>query len=125
MGVLPGILDDVEHLMGRETALTLALRLGGVRIYVPTVKNMRPDHELIFALGDRAGEFADHFSGEDISIPFARAELIIYLADQAVKTKEIAARLGVTIRTVQRHLKRRSDSIRRHLSPDNDDSISL
>ena len=110
MGGLSGILAEVERIMGREIALKLALHLGGGRIYVPTPERMKSSHVLIRALGgDIARELASHLSGEEYFIPLARSELITHMAGKSLSRNEIAVRLGVSKRTVQRHLSRRPD----------------
>ena len=115
MSSLPGILADIEQEMGREIALKLALTLGGGHFYVPTPARMNSTHMLIRELGgDIARELASHFGGETYLIPLARNELIVHLADQSLTRNEIATRLGVSKRTVYRHLARRQRRMRRH-----------
>ena len=105
MSDLPGILREVEALIGRDAALHLALRLGGRTVYVPTPDRLAADHRLVAALGDSASAvFAARYAGETLYIPLARGALLVHLVRSGLSISAAAEQLGVSDRTVRRHL---------------------
>ncbi|RJF70892.1 helix-turn-helix domain-containing protein [Rhodopseudomonas palustris] len=116
---LPGVLAEIAEVAGEAAALKIAARFGGQRVYFPA----RPgaaDHWLVATVGpDAAAKLCAHFSvdrkrGNRIEIPlhvggsyrqFLRAisERLHALDQEGMSSREIAARLGLTQRTVHRH----------------------
>lgn len=103
---LPGVLAEIEALVGRDAALALAERLGGHSIHVPRSENLTSEHPLIVAIGADGLPVATRFAGESIYIPHARRQLVLWLTDRGMSSKEIAARLGVSPRAVRQHRSR-------------------
>ena len=100
---LPGALGDIETVVGREAALRLARQLGGRSVHVPQPGHLTAEHPVSTALGMRAArQLADRFQGEKLYIPMGRQTEVQALAAQGLSTKEIAARLRISERSVQR-----------------------
>ena len=102
---LPGVLAEIAGLAGTRAALDLALALGGQPAHIPLPQNLSPDHPLAVAMGTRAGSVCERFGGESLYIPIARRALCKDLAAQGMTQSKIARRLGVSVRTVRRHLR--------------------
>lgn len=56
--------------IGRPSALRLAEHFGGRNLYVPTVKRLRPTHEIAQVIGmEAARELSYHWGGNYLSVP--------------------------------------------------------
>lgn len=103
-GDLPGVLEAVAALAGREAALVLALARGGAELHVSGSARRAARRLRAAGLdGAAAAALARHFRGEKLYIPRARRALAVHLAGQRVASREIAARLGITERTARRY----------------------
>ncbi len=98
------LLGDVEEAFGPAAAARLAARLGGQRIWVPTTAEGR---------ARLADLLIERYAGIDVYVPMAiketrarRERCIAEMAARGLGTREIAARIGCTRRTVQRILAR-------------------
>jgi len=103
---LPGVLAEVEAAVGREAALKLALRLGGRDIHVPSPDYLlsHPGHPLARALSpETAVTLAATLGSGSVYVPWARRHLVLHLAGAGQSTREIAARLRVSVATVRRY----------------------
>ena len=103
---LPGALAEIEQIVGRESAIEVALTYGGQRIYIPREFDAASgSHPLcrLFAV-DVASAIAARFSGCVISVPLARRHVALHLAGRGLSSAAIAGRLGVSQRTAQRYL---------------------
>ena len=100
---LPGVLAEIEELVGREKALDLALALGGQSIHVPRAENMASDHPLAVALGGHAATVARRHAGECLYVPMARRELVVHLTAEGKGTADIAAILRISKSAVRRY----------------------
>jgi hypothetical protein len=109
---LPGLLDEIAAIAGRERALALAAARGGTRFTVP--KAVRTDHWLVDLIGlEAAQHLAAGRGGELILVPIgpaARAATTRHLIRSALAAGysiETTARLAnVHARTVYRHKRR-------------------
>lgn len=102
--ILPGVLAEVAEVAGREAALDLALHMGGQPLHVPKPGHIAPEHPLVRAVGATAARIvADRFQGESLYIPIARRAQVLKLAEQGLPNGDIARRLGISRRSVERH----------------------
>lgn len=101
------LLGEIERRCGREAALRLADRFGGLRIYIPRAAG--PTHRLRLALGDAVVDVLIELAGgEEIIVPRGRGLMkqmrmatIRDLAEAGKGTDEIAEAVGVTRRYVR------------------------
>ena len=106
--VLPGILEEVERLAGREAAINLALHHGGREVYFPAEKSIDSgrDHLLFHTLGAAVvPKLCRRFGGNAIYVPRARRACAIHLARQGASPTEIACRLATSIYTARRYIR--------------------
>lgn len=102
---LPGVLSEIEEIAGREAALALARHMGGQTVHMPKPGHLGTDHMLAAAVGAKAAKtIADRFQGEVVYVPIARRAEVLALAAEGLSNKEIAARLRISRRSVERHL---------------------
>ena len=105
-GKLPGVLGEVEAAVGREVALELALQFGGRDLHIPSPDYLlsHPGHPLVRAWGpETAVTLATALGSGPIYVPWARRDLVLHLAGAGRSTREIAARLRVSVATVRRY----------------------
>ena len=101
---LPGVLAEIEALLGRETALRFAERLGGEDIHIPRTDALHEEHRLVSAVGMSAAQaVALRFGGDSVYIPKAARALVCHLAGLGWDTGDIARRLRVSRQTVRRY----------------------
>lgn len=106
---LPGLLAEVEDVVGRDAAIKLAIACGGTRIYMPAAVDA--EHWLAEAIGvDAAIKLAAHFSygrrGIRLDMPMMPRALQVHtLTEAGASAREIALKLGIHQRTV--HANRR------------------
>ena len=102
---LPGVLAEIAEIAGRDAALDVALAFGGSTMHVPAPGRVC-HHGLARVLGDeRARLVAERFQGEQVYVPKANGASARRLRSQGLSTREIASRLGVSRRTVQRFIR--------------------
>lgn len=94
---------ELIRILGRDAALGLLARHGGATIHVPRDPT---GHWLTDELGDGAVKFAWEWGGEQIYLPIARREIGLWLYERGASAREIAQRLRISRRTVQRWLVR-------------------
>lgn len=64
---LPGSLEEIAGVIGREGALKLVHACGGTRVFVP--RTMRVQHKLATLLGfEQARRLSLHFGGETLTV---------------------------------------------------------
>ena len=110
---LPGILGELEAVIGRPAVLRLVREHGGTEIYVP--KRPGTDSPIVRAIGvAAAAELADAYGGEHLLIPLGHlvtqarlAAAIGRAVDAGLSAERIARQVGVHERTVRRHRRRR------------------
>ena len=105
--MLPGVLEEIAEVAGRDAALTLALEWGGEEVHVPKPAHLErcPDHPLSSILTDlpsAARAIAERFGGSRIYIPQARAACARHLAAEGIPAGAIASRLRLSHRSVRR-----------------------
>jgi DNA-binding NarL/FixJ family response regulator len=114
---LPGLLAEVEGVVGRDAAIKFATACGGTRIYMPA--SVPSEHWMVEVIGINAAEkLSKHFSfgrrGIRLDIPMMpRALQIRALTKAGASSREIALNLGVTQRTVHNHRKKMHDDEKR------------
>lgn len=114
---LPGILQEIEALIGLPATLALVRSYGGIRLYVP--KHFDPDHPIVKLIGHEAAVklFAEYGGLPHFDIP--KGEIAI----KAARDKQIRAeRLGGATHArlaVKNFLSERQ--IRNILGPEEDD----
>jgi hypothetical protein len=73
---LPPMLQEWVDIIGLDATLCLVKRWGGVRVYIPTVRNLDADHWLAQDIGmERAVALANIHQGEYLLIPMATQAL--------------------------------------------------
>ena len=109
---LPGLLNEIAQVAGREKALALAVARGGTRFTVP--KSARAGHWLIALVGEEGlRHLVETRAGEVVLVPLgpaaraAATRRVIHHALAAGHSIETTAKLAnVHARTVYRHKKR-------------------
>lgn len=94
---LPGSLEEIAEVIGREGALKLVDACGGTRIFVP--RRLRIQHKLVTWLGlEQARRLSHHFGGETLTVVRA-AELL-----RRTRNREIVRRYdtGTGVRQLAR-----------------------
>ncbi|MBF0270880.1 MAG: hypothetical protein HQL98_02230 [Magnetococcales bacterium] len=94
---LPGSLEEIAEVIGREGALQLVNACGGTRIFVP--RKLRVQHKLVTMLGfEQARRLSHHFGGETLTVVRA-AELL-----RRTRNREIVRRYdaGTGVRQLAR-----------------------
>jgi hypothetical protein len=108
----PGILADIAEVAGPYAALRVAEAKGGRPAYFPRPGRLTDDHWLVVACGwDAARAIARRCGGtrEDVPLgPLAGNRAAVRRAIRegiaaGASRREVAARAGVALRTVQRH----------------------
>ena len=102
---LPPLLQEIADLVSVSAALTIALQLGGRRMYI--CRMMPPGHKLAQAVGlDSARVIADRYGGDYVVWPAAGRALRLHEARRLRRAgltfEEIGKALGVHYRTVFR-----------------------
>jgi len=111
------LLGEVEEAFGPAAAARLAARLGGQRIWIPTTEEGR--RRLADLIGAEVADMLiERYGGIDVYVPMnvretrvRRERCIAEMAARGLGTREIAARIGCTRRTVQRILARRATKV--------------
>lgn len=108
MSDLPPVTREVAPLVakiGAEATLALVERWGGLRLYVPSPAS--PDGELWRVVGEDAARYLAHRYGrEQIKVPLARNWRILVYHARGLPQAQVARRVGVIERTVERVLSR-------------------
>jgi DNA-binding NarL/FixJ family response regulator len=110
---LPGLLAEVEGIVGRDAAIKFAIACGGTRIYIPA--RLSDEHWLVESIGlDAARKLAKHFTfqrrGLRLDVPMMpRAIQTNELTTAGASSREIALQLGIHQRTVHRHRSKMRD----------------
>ena len=103
---LPGILAEVEDIIGREKTIRLAIQLGGREMHIPRPDRMDSSHPIAIEVGIRkARRIAKRYSGESVYVPHARKAITLYLLQQGRTVQEISEVLSVSKKAVRYHLR--------------------
>ena len=96
-------LDDLVAVLGRDDALKLCRDCGGRRFYLPKSDAGSPPEQIVDAIGIEAAQALEQaYRSTYIVIPLANREVAIWLARKGYEPGEIAGRLRVTERAVER-----------------------
>jgi DNA-binding transcriptional ArsR family regulator len=110
---LPGVLGEISAAAGEAAAISIAARVGGTRVYIPT--RLEEDHWLVEAVGREAAQkICAALGGDRHVIPtcgggayknFRRdiARRVHTLDQEGKSAGEIARAVGLTMRAVHRH----------------------
>ena len=102
---LPGVLDEIADIAGRDAALDLAAAFGGSTLHVPAPGRVH-SHALAHVLGDqRARQVAERFQGDVVYVPKCRRAVARRMRSQGRSTRDIASVMGVSRRAVQQMLR--------------------
>lgn len=75
---LPASLQVIAELIGLPDLLKVVQAWPGVRIFVPSVAKLKPDHPLVNVVGiESAKKIAKHFDGAEWAVPKAEGALIL------------------------------------------------
>ncbi|MDE0028543.1 MAG: helix-turn-helix domain-containing protein [Deltaproteobacteria bacterium] len=100
-------LDGIAAVAGRDAALTLARRHGGRVIRVPTTEKALAVQPWCRDLTEEAAAaIGKTFAGDNLYIPSAKKAVGRWLIEQGLSSASIAAELKVSVRTVQRWIRR-------------------
>ncbi len=108
------VLDDIADVIGEEAAIALALRLRGLRVYIP--KDPTNEPRIAEAIGEeKAAHLCDALWRTTLYIPKREAErrAVHKLCAQGLTKQEIAEQLHIGERQVYRLLESASPSVRR------------
>ena len=98
-----GILDVIEEIAGRDAAAEFSLKHGGRQFHVQIPDRLKDDHPLMDLGREAAFAVATRFCGEVVYVPLARKMLAQYFFGKGWSTKDVAIRLGVSIRSAERY----------------------
>lgn len=108
-------LIEIAEVCGIETVIALHVHFGGVRIYIP--RTYRAGHDLEIIGADRARALCEYFSGSELTVPVVlmspdgRRKAIRELDRGGASQRDIARRLGCSLRVVRDELWRRSPRV--------------
>ena len=104
---LPGVLEEIEAVAGRPTAITMALAWGGREVHIPKLRYLarHPDHPLarLLALEGTALAVSDYLGGSTLYLPRARRACAVHLAAAGATPGEIATRLALSPSAARRY----------------------
>ena len=104
---LPGVLEEIEEVAGRPTAIRLALAWGGREVHIPKPRHLarHPDHPLARLLEPEgtALTVSDYLGGSTLYLPRARRACAIHLAAAGASPAEIATRLALSPSAARRY----------------------
>ena len=104
---LPGVLEEIEEVAGRPTAIRLALAWGGREVHIPKSRHLarHPDHPLARLLEPEgtALTVSDYLGGSTLYLPRARRACAIHLAAAGASPAEIATRLALSPSAARRY----------------------
>ena len=104
--LLPGVLAEIDEVAGRVAAVDLSIAMGGLTLHVPQPGHMNHGHLLVEAVGREAALLiAERFQGESLYIPIARRFQALALAERGLSKKEIAQRLRISKRSIERYIR--------------------
>lgn len=108
---LPPLLTEVAEVSDRSTALHIALKAGGQKVYVPRMDGI-PGSALARLVGEPAAiALARIRPTENLPIPVTIRPLIHHLRhDRGMSTNAIARELRVSTSTVKRALREMADA---------------
>ncbi len=105
-------IDELIEVLGEDGAIDLAEAFGGTRLYVAT--SVKANRKIVKAMGeDVATALMERFSPCVIKVPLLREQRAIRYSEQGLSCAQIASRLVMTERGVQRALKKH----REHQNP--------
>lgn len=101
------LISELKQLLGLDDFICLAEAFGGTRQFVPA----RGDRtKLERALGRTVAEkLAERYAGTYLQVPLAREERARQYRERGAPISEIATRLGITERAVERLFARQAD----------------
>lgn len=100
---------DFADWLGETELVSLAEAFGGTRLYIP--KTVFPDHPLAKAIGfDKAKQLSSELEGSLIRVPLMKGIRATYYRRQGLSHAKIALSLGMTETSVERLLKKSSQT---------------
>ena len=106
---LPGVLEEIEEIAGRVTAIRLALAWGGREVHFPKSDYMahHPEHPLARLLEGEGTvlKISDYLGGGSVYLPRARRACALYLAACGATPGEIATRLALSPSAARRYIR--------------------
>ncbi len=113
-GGLPPLLAEIAEVAGASAAYVLGRKYACRARMIPQVSRLHDRHWLVLDVGwDAARAIADRFSPDTLEFPAfmisearRRRRAIAEMADDGASRRDIARRLGLDRRTVQRTLRR-------------------
>ena len=106
---LPGVLEEIEEIAGRATAITMALAWGGREVHIPKPCHLahHPEHPLARLLEPEgtALKVSDYLGGCSVYLPRARRACAVHLAAAGATPGEIAARLALSTSVARRYVR--------------------
>ncbi|MFN3676798.1 MAG: hypothetical protein ACK4TC_12530 [Sphingomonas pseudosanguinis] len=105
MGTTGGeFVDELIEVLGADRAIDLAEAFGGTRLYVAS--SVKANCKIVKAMGeDVAVALMERFAPTVISVPILRQQRVIRYSEQGLSIAQIATRLLITERGVQRVLR--------------------
>jgi len=114
---LPGILGEIAELVGEPTAVLLAARVGGQRVYIPA--KVSDGHWLVDCVGrEKADRICRHFAvdgrGQRLDVPLAAAGAYPQLRRAIAKRVHDLDRDGASARTIAAEVRITTRAVHRH-----------
>lgn len=98
------LIDELIEVLGEDRAIDLAEAFGGTRLYVAT--SIKANRKIVKAMGEEvATALRERFSPSAIRVPLLCERRIIRYSKQGLSNAQIATRLTMTERGVERALK--------------------
>ena len=108
-GALPGVLEEIEDVAGRPTAIAMAMAWGGREVHIPKPLHLarHPDHPLarLLEAEGTALKVADYLGGCSVYLPRARRACALHLAAAGATAAEIAASLALSPSAARRYMR--------------------
>ena len=106
---LPGVLEEIADVVGRPTAIAMALAWGGREVHIPKPRHLarHPDHPLarLLEAEGTALRVSDYLGGCSVYLPRARRACAVHLAAGGATPVEIATRLALSPSAARRYIR--------------------
>ena len=103
------MLEEIEEVAGRATAIRMALVWGGREIHIPKPRHLarHPDHPLarLLEAEGTARQVSGYLGGCTIYLPRARRACAVHLAAAGATPAEIAVRLALSPSAARRYIR--------------------
>ena len=103
------MLEEIEEIAGRATAIRMAIAWGGREVHIPKPAHLarHPDHPLVRLLEAEGTvlQVSNYLGGCSVYLPRARRACAVHLAAVGATPAEIAARLALSPSAARRYIR--------------------